>query len=158
MKPTICDDELTALALGAECSRDLLEKGICRTFAHAGKTWTTIGGWWKPSQPDRLGGHCWEVVPAEQYPGEVIPWREELPAGVLSRPGGLLLEGQDGRQVVVTSNRLEVMTAACRDPVPAAVDQNAVGRIQPEASPPPPRPEPIAAVKPNSKGQLSLFD
>lgn len=156
MKPTLYDDELTALALSAECSRDILDKGLCRTFPHAGKTWTTIGAWWKPNLPDQLGGHCWEVVPAEQYPGEAIHWQEDLPAGVLAQPAGLLLKSQDGQPVVVTANRLEVMTATCRNPLPAAADSKNAEPDMPAPSPAPPPPE-TAPSKPNRKGQLSFF-
>jgi len=156
MKPTLYDDDLTALAMGAECSRDILEKGVCRTFRHAGKAWTTIGGWWKPNDADQLGGHCWEVVPMEQYPGDPIPWHAALPAGILAQPAGLLLEGQDGRQIVVTSNRLEVMTTVCRIRVPTPETQTEAGLSSPDASPPPPLAEP-ADMKPNAKGQIRLF-
>lgn len=154
MNQTIFDDQLAVAALEAECSWDMLNKGVCRTFEYGGKTWTTIGGWWKPNEPDQMGGHCWEVVPAAQYTGQSIPWDSSLPDRFLDQPAGAQVPDPHGQVMVILPHRLEVMTTACqkpRQPIEAAG-----GPEGPVVPPPSPQPEPVPATR-KPKEQLSLF-
>jgi hypothetical protein len=97
----VYDTQLVEIAWEADSTTAIIERGVCKTFHHEGRIWTTISGWWRPNEPEKMGARCLEVLPVARFSDASTPWSPSLPASICEQLFGLQVSDQNGQKVVI---------------------------------------------------------